>query len=361
MPTAAYPSGTNLYLPRATGQAVAFFVDRENNPLVEYVQFVPEAKPTGTYWVVDPDFPVRVTGPADYYWQDGDPRPEPQEQIRFRMKSFRIERANYGFNAGDQAVETAEGMDLFAVSQAAVLSQAVTMKTLRILTEAEKDAVWGRNVADASAINGSTDDLSLATSTPGPNYQAIQKVYDGVANYLNLVTNGAVKRRHLRAVMTPEVATAMGRSDEVQAFVKNNAFGLAQVKGENFGEETGMPPKYRGVRTVVEDSAAVRGNANAADDIETDANQGRIKAHNSILFVCQPGGMKGVPGSKSFATVQCRYYKYELAVEAERDAWNKRRRGAVVDQFHEEVTAPRSGFKVRISIPDVETFTYLPS
>ncbi|VTS08559.1 hypothetical protein [Tuwongella immobilis] len=352
MATPRFLSPYNGYIPAATGQAIAFVRDPKKFKLNEYAQLIKSPKPVGIYSYLDPDYGTRVVTDEEFAWEDGDRRPQNNHNLAsFKFESFRCKRRNYGFTLGYEAIENAEGsFDPKMFHQAGILTQAMTNKTSRVIKMLENPTNWGNNHATADVLNGGFGGWDLAAADPSsPYYLAIRKTLNEAVRRIVLMTNGMVTINDLRLVISPGLAKTMSETDEINAFLKNNQFGLGQVTGgvANQNENYGLPPRYANLPIIVEDAVIVtsRPKASGAPAV-MDVDRTFIKSDDSAIICSRVGGLDGNYGSPSFSTVQLYFHKYELTVEGFDDPENKRYNGNVVDHYHEVLAAAPAGYLI---------------
>ena len=155
----------------------------------------------------------------------------------------------------------------------------------------------------------------------------------------------------MRLVISPGLAKAMANTGEIHDYVKSTAQVSIQNLKETLGnvnEQWGLPPSLYGIELVVEDSVKVviYPNASGVKASTTSSERLYCKADTSAFLVSQKGGIDAPFGAPSFATVQCYFYEYELAVESRTDTWNKKLEGHVVEQFKEVLAAAPAGFLI---------------
>src|SRR5687767_13297745 len=98
MATPRYLSGTNGFIPAASGQAIAFVREPGRFKIHEYAQIIKAPKPIVYYAFLDPDQAVRVVTGDEFDWPDGQYRPQPQANLGdFKWEEVRVERKNFGY------------------------------------------------------------------------------------------------------------------------------------------------------------------------------------------------------------------------------------------------------------------------
>jgi hypothetical protein len=345
-----YLSGTNGFIPEATGQAIAFVRDPKEFKLNEYCQYIPTKTTVGVYAYLDQDQQVRIISDAEFAWNDGDDRPSGNyNQGNFQWKEFRTQRRNYGFRLGWEAINQADGWNPKLFQNAIVMSQAMTNRTNRVITLLQTAANWGSNTSDANVLNGGAGKWNTGSGDPtSPNYLAIKKSILAACQYINQATNAVVKMKDLRLVISPALAVAMAETSEMNEFFKNNQYALANVKGEPpVNEEWGLPDRYAGLPVTVEDAVITSINPNSAGTYATvPAQKTYVMSGSSAVIMSRKGGIQGNYGSPSYSTLQMYFYEYELAVEGFDDPQNKRINGNAVDHYKEILAAPPSGYLI---------------
>lgn len=347
MSTPRMPSATNVFIPRATGEVIAFVRKPSEFKLNEYCQFVKSEKPVGLYTVLDRAQSVRVPTDQEFAWPDGAPAPLGNNNLgNFRYEEFQCDRRAYGYSIGEQVVEAAD-WKVEAVQASIAASQAYTNKTNRVMDLLENTSNWGTNYADATTLNNGRGQWDEASDDPADaaHYLAIKRSLLEAFKRITLATNATVKIDDMVLLLSPGLAFAISETPEIHNYVKNTPFALAQIRGDKPGQNTefGLPDRLYGFKTVVENCVYVstRPLASGADGTRLFA-----KADDSAVLISRKGGLDGAYGAKSFSTVQCYFYKHELTVESRYDSWNKMHQGRVVDQFKEVLSAPPAGFLI---------------
>ncbi len=366
---------TGSFLIEATGQMIGFVREPGRFKLLDYVQVVKseeenkKGKPVAAYAILDPDAAVRTgprTGPtvtgappdiqglggpsvdAKWRWQDGEDRPKAQIKSNFKWQVVEMERRNYGYEYGEQTVDSAD-LPIMNIERMNATSVAMTVKTDRVIQMLQTAANWpAANVADANVLNGGRGKWNEASSDEQSGaFAAIRLAVARATINIVQATNTAVRPEDLRIIISPNAAYQVGSTGEIYNYVKSSQFSQARQEGKNqLNEQYLMPKYYAGVEWIIEDSTIVTDEMNAAG---TPATIGRsfIKNDTTAIMVSRKGGLDGVYGSESFSTVQLFYYRYEMAVEEKHDSWNKKHLGAVVDQYAEVLAASRAGFLIQ--------------
>lgn len=354
-----YLSGTNGFVPSATGQAIAFVRDPAKFKVNSYVQNIRSPKVIGLYAVLDRDQPARVPTNQEFLWTDGDPRPAGNNNTgTFQWRDFLCIRRDYPYTVGEQAIEQAEGWNPKAFFNAIVLQQAMTNRTNRIATLLQTSANWpSSSVSTVNALNGiSTPNGKWSQGSNDPsnaNYLSIKKSLLAAQKQILLQTNSMVQPSDLVLVISPALANAISESSEYHTYLEKSRFALGQLHGDlpNQNENFGIGTILYGLQVVVEDTVIVTTRPSTLNSADTTgggaplANPGRqfVWQDSTPVIISRKGGLDGNYGSPSFSTVQNYFYKYELAVEAFDDVKNKRVESHVIEQFAEILAAPAAG------------------
>lgn len=350
--TLRFLSGTG-FMPVATGQVIQYIRDPKEFPLNKYAQFVETPSPNGAYAYVDPDQPVRIVNDAEYAWEDGDARPDNNaNQLRYEWVPFRTYRRNYAWKLGDQAVDLSKKlnkMDPIASHSGMVASQAMTNRTNRVVNLLQTTSGWGANTADCNVINGGYGNWANASSDPAsPNYLAIKRSLGNACKVIRLATNGMVKRKNLKLVLSLGLAEIMADTSEMFDYIKYGPFSQGAQRGEDrdMDEDGGLPPKIYGIEVCIEDSPLVNVVPNAAGTLASISTGQRAYAKNdtTAVLLSRVGGIEGTYGAPSFSTLQIYFFGPPMQVAQFHDKENERIKGHVSENFYEVLAAPASGF-----------------
>lgn len=349
--TARYLSPTNTFLPVPTREVINYIRKPSEFTINRWMQIVESPAPTGLYFQLDRDQPVRVVTDAERRWEDGADSPAGTWNLsNFTATEFRCQRYAEPFRLGEEAVEAAQkhgAFDPIVWESMQTASQAMTNKTKNALGILETSGNWPTGTTDtASNLGGGFWGSGTSTS---PNLkQGIETVY----RKIRLATNGVAKIGDLRLLLNPTDAVAISKSQEIHDYMKSSPYALPVIKGEivdNPNVGYGLPSHLYGVEVIVEDTPYVNTYAKAdGSDATADTNPGRTyaKTANSAIFVYRPEGLDGVFGTRSFTTIQQFYHKYEMSVEMRHDTWQKRYEGRVIDWYVFKLVAPHTGFLV---------------
>lgn len=348
MATPGYPGPTNTYVPNfAASQSliVAFSRNPSRFPLPLYTQYVRAGKMVGFYFVWTSRQAARIltTDDAEHDWGDGNAAPTGlSENESGYWTTFTTKRKCYPFGLGRLAVEQAD-YPYLAAEGGVSSQQAMTARGLLTYNQLST-ASWGSNTA---AVNGGilaggqtwlTGNNGDGTNQ-GPNIK--QSLQFGTLT-VNQQTIGAVVQRQLALVVNPSLAQGMARSTEIQDYIKQSPFALAQLRGDvpNQNGQWDLPTVLYNHPLAVEDTVRVTSKKGATTDVLT-----YVLPNTEAYLLARDGELEGLEGSRSFSTVQIFFYQDELTLSTFYDQINERYLGRVVSNFVPVVVAPTSGFR----------------
>lgn len=340
-------SPTNAYLPVPTSQVIAYTRQPSDFAMNRYVQYVGHEAPTGIYWTMDRDQPVRVVSVRDFSWAPGADAPTGHHNLsRFTTTEFRCEREAVPFTLDLETVQLAQKhgkVDPVAWESMQTASQLMTLRARKIWSLLDTSGSFPTvNVDSATTLGGGKFDAGTSTA---PYFQ--QGILE-MARRINLQTNGVARPSDCMLILNPTDAIDIGKSAEMHDYMKGSPFAHPMITGQTnpMGPHPnylwGLPSHVAGVEIVVENTPYVSTRM-IEDESATAGTRAYVKASDSATMVYRPGGMDGVPGSKSFSTIQMFYYKYEMAVMTKTDDWNQKIQGLVVDWNVFKVVAGHTG------------------
>jgi hypothetical protein len=349
-PSTVFLSGTNGFVPRATGQAISYIREESDFPLMDYCQTIESPGTQAYYFIIDRDTPVRVVTDSEYAFADGSERPVTNfGGLQFAMVPFVVERRNYGTYLGHQAIAMAKDQwKPLEHTVGAQISIAMTNRTNRVAKLLENPANWGSNTGDVNTITGGGGTWDKASGTEGaPNYNCIKNSLFFALDQITQQTNAQVKQQDLVLKLVPTLAWAMANSSEIHAYLKNGVYSLPNLEGEKkFREKWGLPKYLYGFEVIIEDSVIVTDRPQPGVGAGTNVSTTRsyIGDSTKAQLMSRKGGIEGTYGSPSFSTLQLYWYEYMAAVYVWTEERNAREIVDVTDQFQEILAAPESGF-----------------
>ncbi len=339
-----YFSPTNSYLPVPTSQVIAYTREPSDFAMNRYVQYVGHDAPTGLYWTMDRDQPVRVVTTADFSWAPGADAPTGHHNLsRFTTTEFRCEREAVPFTMDLETVELARKhgkVDPITWESMQCASQLMTLRTRKIMALLDTSGSFpSTNVDTSTNWGGGLWDAGTSTAP------YFKKGILSMARVINLQTNGKARFEDLMLILSPSDAIKISSSAEMHDYIKSSPDAERMITGAlrpNPNQLWGLPSHVAGVEIVVENTPYVSTRP-LEDESSTAGTRVYAKADDSGTMVYRPGGMDGVPGSKSFSTIQMFYYKYEMAVMTKTDEWNQKIQGLCVDWNVFKIVAGHTG------------------
>lgn len=340
--------GYNGFMPQATTTAVGFVRDPKNFKHLGYSQLVKAPAPQAYYKKLDLDQPSRMVDPNESLWKDGDLRPQPNTNVlRWEDKPILIQRYNFSFPLGYQAIETSRNfanIDSEMLANKILLQQAMTARATRILSKLQTTGNWpSSNTDTATNLGGGKWDASTAST------KYIQTCLGTVSQKINLLTAGAISGpEYLRLIISPKLAITLALNEEIRDLLKQSQYAMDRLTWRN--QQWGLPDMIAGYELYVEDVSSTTSRPNADGTpatVGTDRNY--LLSNTNAIVVSKEPGMDGGFGLPNFSTVQIYYYDYEMSVEAFDDPENKRISINVVDQT-EVVIIPESGYLIQATI-----------
>jgi hypothetical protein len=252
------------------------------------------------------------------------------------------QRKDYPYTLGDLTRAQCP-WQLEAAQAAMAMQQAMTLRTMRVMSLLETVANWGDNHASADDLNGGVGPWD----TSDPDLLSIRKSVNQAVLNINLSTNGMVSENELRMVISPGAAKPTGESKEMSDYVKNSVWAKSTLEGNLFNRNRpyNLPPVLYGVETVIENTVRVSSRKGAAT-----TTKAFVKSDSSAVICAKvdglPGDMVGPYPTPNFSTFQIFHYSGLLAVESWTDVRNKRLEGHVVENFTEKMVAPAAGYLI---------------
>lgn len=338
---AAFPSGTNIYVPTfaASGKLqTEYSRNPKTFPVNQYCKQFKVSRDQGWYLVITPEQAARVLNSnlSDFHWADGQTAPMGDENREsFEFKSYLTSRYVYPFSLGAKSVAQAD-WDIMA-SHARISAQtAMTARATKAITIMTDTSNWAANFGTATALAGGKVDASTSTTLYG------KKLVRNVAAAVKKATLGVANRDDLVMVMNPDTAAAWSESQEIVDHLKQSPFALAQVRQDvpSQNGQWGLPDVLYGVKPIIDDTVRITSKKGAAS-----VTSGWAFPASTILFMTRSEGLRGSEGVRDFSSVQMFLYE-DMTVESKSDPDNRRELGRLVDDFDVKVVAPATGYLV---------------
>lgn len=342
---AFYPVGGGLstFVPStndlATGALQVEFTRSVNTfGLTRYAQIVPTTKMSGYYLRQDPTDNIRITDVNEFAWPLGNDRPT-GKQNSFEFLPYTTQRFTFPFYIPQESAQQAS-WDVVAQHARSKAVLAMTRRTKQAATVLADTASWSQS--GNYAANPTASPLSVGGywngSTAANAY--IQKTIQKVMQRVNQTSSGAVAPNQLILVISPEVATTIAQTEEIQSYVKNYGAALQFLQGSDTFSRWGIPPTLYGLGDVIVDDSSIVTSKKGAASTTTSYILGQ-----GAYFVSRPGGLVGVEGANSFSTLQIFAYE-DMTVENWTDPYNRRMEGRVIDNSIAALVAPAGGFAI---------------
>jgi hypothetical protein len=339
--------GPNVYVPTfspATGAIQVEFTRSVNRfPITRYAQLVPVQTMSGYFLRIDEEETVRVVENRDYVWPLGEDRPTGINND-FEFWKYTTQRFTAPFYIGDEQAKQAQ-WDVVASHARIAATKMMTLRTKRaaeMLSTSSNYLNTYSAFAAGNQVGHYADATSLMNSDIADTGDQVQKLFRTAVEKIVLATSGVVSPNDIVAVMNPATARKLAATSGVTDYVKNYPAAMPFLTGSDTFATYGLPSQLFGVNVVIDDSVFVDTRKSATTVATKKFFYGNTTA--AIAFVSRPGGLIGNEGP-SFSTVTVFAYE-DMTVETQQDPWNRRIRGAVVDNSAVEMTAPLAALYV---------------
>lgn len=351
---AGFPGPYDVYVPdhAASGAlVVGYSRNKEDFKTNQYIEIIPVNKMLGLFASWTSRNAARIISPTDaeHVWADGDPRPVGLNNLEsFQFLNYRTIRRAYSFTLGELTVEQMS-FDLLVANSRDMAQQAMTARAM-LVQNALAAASWGSNTASVNngiLLNGQ-DWTTGSVGFGGSQGANIKRSLQYGIRTIHKQTLGQVREDKLVLVVNPTTAQAMAYSTEIQDYLKQSQFALAQVRGDSPNQNGvwGLPTHLYGVKVVVEDAVRVSSRKGAATD-----SLGYVMADGVAYLLAAPGELVGIAGQRSFSNVQMFVYEDEMTVETLYSVNDRRYMASIVTNYDPRVVTVLSGFYFTNCIP----------
>lgn len=373
-----YPGVNNAYLPELNGMVAALIRDPNKFKINNYVSFRPSDTQVGTYVKIDNSQSARVVSLDSNVWADAAERPFHVEgNVGFKFETFRTKRYNTGYVLSNATILQA-AFDVQAFHVASHLARMMTITTTRIMSKLEDVTSW----VD-SDIN--IDHSETATALGGGPWSAATSTNLNIRKSLNTAERniirdslGTVDQGVLYLVISPGLAATIANTTEIQQYVVNNPYALAQIRGDQYVDSYGkvrkgrnrmfgLPDQLYGYELIVEDAVRV------TSELGSSVARSFIKSDSSAVILSKidglPGDQVGSAPTTNFSTYQIFYWGDEqasgrqvtgindfatspgglLSVEYYYDIRNRRQEGHVTTNWEDVLVAPETGYLIDVT------------
>lgn len=341
-------SGFNTYVPSfdATGHlVVAYSRNPKDFPLNQWATVTPVKKSNGYFLQVTAEQAARIINSdlADFVWPDSGDAPSGIWGMEsFNFQPYNTTRFAFPFRLGYKANEQAD-WKILALHSAFVAQQAMTGRAVRMINAAtttgnypSSNVATAKNWQNALGVPVANQVFLNAGTTTNP---AAKNTLNSMAQQIILNVNGAVKRGDFVVILNPNSAAQLAASSEIQDYLKNSPFALAQVRGDVASQNGmwGLPDVLYGYKLIIDDTVRVTSRKAAASRASAFAFP-----NNELLMGVRVGGLVSEAGGPSFSTWHMFMYE-EMTVEQRDDPDNRRITARVVEDYDVQVVAPATG------------------
>jgi len=377
------PGYVNVIIPGYFGDGeaharllIGHALDEDAVALNQWATVVGVDKPIAYYPVFNSSDFVRLkdrTG-NDRLWQDSAERPTAMQGVRFTTKKFELERYGESAYVGNMAEEYTEIGSLIVLNQEQLASRALVWRSVvagAIITDPTKyftsatPGVLDNYFATWAAMTGALTGAGKPYPTnwfgtglySGTIVSPVFKRFMGhAAREIRRRTNGRVKISQLLALANPNTFAKLAATEEMHAYIAQQAGSLAVLKGENpeFVEPVyGLPQPTYQIKMVGDATTITLGppldptTANIAAGITDYGNQQYVIPDDFIAVLTRPGTVVGLRGSTGFSSVVLFQNKSRaLKPTTFPDVRSERVEVAMEDHFTVDHVAPDCSFAV---------------
>lgn len=367
------PGSLNTFIPthEATGSmVVGWSRNTKDWSINRIMELRPVTKRKGYYltWKSEQGARVRYNDGREFAWPDGSDRPTGQDNLElFEFEDYKCNRVAPSFTMGRQSVEQADWA-LRDAQISVIGQQGMTLRTLK--GNAALSAMnWQTNCANVDGTGGTLNGNAAllpdnqnwgngTVTTPNIKISLFK-----AAISINKATMGLVTPKDLVLYMSPESATKMCESAEIQSMLAGSIYSLPNLVGgiPNQNAEWGLPPQLYGFRLEIDQT--IQNDSRKGETLSQDYALGlgdayfltrkdRYDSEGNKTFV-GPNLVdeKGETGEKAnyfptYSTLIGFFYE-EFTVEARDDPWNRVVQGSVVSDFDMVVTSYKGGFQFK--------------
>jgi hypothetical protein len=357
----------NIYIPGYMGDdasqkrlMVGFTLNEEDFALNNYITVLGADKPKFYYmrWA-SADF-VRVPheNGIDLRWADGADRPRAQENPRFTNELVELFRYGDQTTIGELTQEFSEIGPQIPIIQDSFASQFMVRRSLATQTELTTSgnyptghyyADWGDLANAAASLGYPVGYFGAAGTATGADGTINDPLFGkalahGVKQILRR-TNGRVKIQDLMMVMNPNTADRLKNTQEVRAYLAQQAGSLDVLKGKepSMWPTFGLPNPFYGLKVLVDPTTVTL----SKQDHTTVDNQTFLMDDGLVSIVARPGSVAGMPNSAPSGSLTLwQYKKYAMKPSTFPDPENRRLKVAFEDFFTVKLTCPEATFTI---------------
>lgn len=377
------PGYINVIIPGYMGDGeahnrllVGYALDEDTVALNQWATVVGVDNPIAYYPVFNSSDFVRLkdrTG-NDRLWRDSAERPTAMQGIRFTNQRFELERYGESAYVGNMAEEYSQIGSLITLNQDQLASRALVWRSVvsaAIITDPTKyftnavptifDNYFATWTSMAATLSGAglpypagwfgTDLYSGTIAAP-----VFKRFLGHTAREIRRRTNGKVRISDLLFLANPNTFGKLAATEEMHAYVAQQAGSLAVLKGESpdFVEPVyGLPQPTYQIKMVGDATAITLGApldltpADIAAGLSDYGQQQYVIPDDSIFVLSRPGSVVGMRGSMGYSSVVLfQNKKRALKPTTFPDVRSERVEVAVEDMFTTEHVAPDCSFAI---------------
>lgn len=340
------PAPTGVFIPDHAGTAnlvTSFSRKPSTFKVAQWASYTPITKPEAYYLKLNFDMCARFMGPTSgsyagmpTIWPRGGDAP----QLTTGLESFAFSRVSTqrhadGYTLDRDTMNLAE-WDIRAFQDAVKAQAAMTEREIvAIGTATDTSQYDATHYATAATWGGGYLDQGTAAN---PIFKrALQNMYRRIF----VDTRGAVMMQDVVVVLNPATANAISQSPEITDFVKNNQWGLAQLKGELL-TNWGLPAEYQGFRIVVDDTIYVPTAPGPSGATGVPQTGYGAWPWGTVAMLARPGSLMSPAGGPSFSTIHV-FLREDMAVETMEDVNNRKMTSRIVNDYQVLAVAPVCG------------------
>jgi hypothetical protein len=343
-----YPGQYSTYVPNAEASQ-SLIVGYARNPksfvLPDYTQIIQAKNNFGLYtrWLSQEAARIISSNDGESVWADGDAAPEGTRNTEATTRlPFITVRRVYPVTLGDMAIAQAD-FSILAANAGSSGQRCMTSRTMRTMNNLVA-ASWGTNTAavDGGILAGGQNWLTGSTGIGGAQGPNIKLSFQFASKKINLNTYGVVDPSQNVLVCNPGTAQGMAASVEIQDYIKQSPFALAQLRGDSPSQNGmwGLADMLYGIGIKVEKTVRVTTRQNFTGV----ATSVYVCPDHAAFFLARDGDLVGIEGARNFSTVQIFIYQDEMTYEQMNDVNNKRTTARVIGDDDPHVVASESGF-----------------
>jgi hypothetical protein len=360
--------GSDAYIPAFDGESTANLIfEYSRNPkswkLNQFSELRPVTQDRGNFCLIEPEQAARVIydDGREFAWPPGADRPTGTDnQERFQFSPYHTQRRAHSVPLDNRAIE----MSAWPVAQVelrAKMHQLMTARTRLAIKRLNTAFTGSPQTSTVAAITGSTN--TWDKGTPLLPYIKIALQYVEIA--INQATLGVVNPEDLVMVISPDTATAMSQSAEIQGLLSNSVYAYPLLTGTLPGmteRNWSLPPMLYNTRIAVENTVVVTSLRGAATVTRQYAvSKGTVfiltrkenELVNPTILEVEKGNLKMTDREMQAVPVNSTlvgFFKEEATTENFSDPKNRKTEISIATDYDFITCQPLSGFMLTSAI-----------